>query len=474
MVATRAWLVFATAQVIAAQTALNETLVLMQNRDFIEAISVARPLLQHDNLLRLTHKQPYHHIKAKTAIEPNLTRLTGLTDHIPDAVFNGFLNRQQWRNFTSPVGKPGSRGQGNVIIQYLTARGPGKRGAVVLSLGLTATVAFYAEFIYELIEEGYSPIYALENRGHGRSTRLLQDTLLAHVEERTDYVADFRKFVDIATAELDTHPTGSHTIGKRYLFTLSMGSMIAFQYLIEDYYAQRPNKFNAVVAQAPQFFFDPNPLSFEATAFSNKALVALGLAARPGLGLGDATLDSRYGEMGSLSPENPDRIRLTGQLCLDRRDVKYPAGHVGLCLTVPTIGWFAAAVDAAYEVFARLRGTLSIPILIQQAGELPGRDSDGLVLHSAHRDLCFKRASNCKITPYPGASHAMMQERDFLRDKMLKEMFEFWDRNAGSRRTQDSLPITCDPKMISCIAGGCECVYPCTHPAASCTLDRFG
>lgn len=438
--------------------------MLPHNPAFVSLLTLVMPFLTtselDDFLVQFTGTRGRHRSLQGTPSVDTSSFFDGITDSIAPPASNGWIDEQLWRAFDSGIGKPGARGEvGSVKIRYVTVRGSGTRGGVILSPGHGEPIEKYAEQIWNLQQAGFSPIYGLDHRGQGRSTRLLDDHFKSHVEAATDFTADFRAFVSLADAEMSARGEGG---GKRFLHCHSMGCAIAFSYLIEEYYAQRANVFNAVAANAPLIKPVTDPFPYSVAVLIGEAMKAVGL--------GEAyppTKGKSFDELYRYDEARPDRLNLHyGANCHAKRDQSYEAGHTGLCLGDVT-GNFAAEFFGMYSTFeAFSRGKLSVPILLQQAKDVDG--NDGVVVNAPQESFCSSAVDSCTLSKYPNSAHNIWFERDSVRTAALSEVYTFYDSKAAAKQAQNSLPPMCSGWWFWCAGEHCDCIWSCSHPAASC------
>jgi len=197
-----------------------------------------------------------------------------------------------------------------VDIAYVKVEGTGTRGAVFVSPGNTEPLEKYAETIFNLVEQGYAPVYGIDHRGQGRSSRLIKDgtrsgdhyytrenTYKSHVEDRGDFVADFRQFVNANIAGL---PAGK----PRYILCHSMGCAVTFLYLIDEQARGMAPKFNAVAANAPLVQPTTDPFTFAQAEWIAylQVLAGFGTSYPPTLG---GTLDEHWTRQSSRRRRRP-------------------------------------------------------------------------------------------------------------------------------------------------------------------------
>ncbi len=143
---------------------------------------------------------------------------------------------------------PKADGQ-DVTISYTrfgSEKGP--LGALFISPGFRETALKYTELAYDLLQKGYGPIYAIDHRGQGQSSRLIDDESdferhKGYVENFDFYANDFARFVEHAVQADGGSLLDSE---KLYLYGHSMGGLIATRYL-QDH----PNPFEKSILTSP-------------------------------------------------------------------------------------------------------------------------------------------------------------------------------------------------------------------------------
>merc|ERR1711933_374683 len=115
-----------------------------------------------------------------------------------------------------------------------------------------------------------------------------------------------------------------------------MGCAIAFRFLIEEYNAQRPNRFRAVAASSPLIKPNTDPFPYQVAVKIGQAMLLLGL--------GEEYPPSRGRDFETFYSPDPtvsQRQQLYRQYCVAKRNATYEAGHTGLCLGDPTAAFAA-------------------------------------------------------------------------------------------------------------------------------------
>jgi len=340
-----------------------------------------------------------------------------------EANLMSWLANQQWREFTSPVGRPGSRETTDVKIQYVTIQGSGNKGALLFLPGASNSIAHHDENLYDLMQLGYSPIYAMVQRGQGESDRLLDNHLPIHVEQAEDYIADMRRFVDTAVGEIGSQ--------KVFMMCFSLGCSIATAYMIEEYEHERPQLLQAVVMMSPAILvhlpgYDPVETAVVAKLSTS---MGFGLAQPPGT---PTTLEESWAGFcaftAAFQSGSYRRCTRIEQLCYDSRSTQFGAdAHTGLCNAGATF----QSIDEGYDLsnfwaleFMSLGRKIAPPILMQLAGNVSG--SDGAVDNPASLLFCANGASRCTPSLYPDALHSLLMSNDATRSALFNELNTFF------------------------------------------------
>ncbi|MDO5292187.1 MAG: alpha/beta hydrolase [bacterium] len=127
---------------------------------------------------------------------------------------------------------------GDISLYYRMYQMEGAEKSVVISHGFTEYADKYNEVIYYYLKSGYD-VYIMEHRGHGNSTREVEDKGLVYISSFDEYAKDFKMFMD----EVVVKNNGSKPM---YLFAHSMGGAIATRFIENN-----QGYFKAAVLSAP-------------------------------------------------------------------------------------------------------------------------------------------------------------------------------------------------------------------------------
>ena len=115
---------------------------------------------------------------------------------------------------------------------------PAAKGSIVISHGFTESAEKFREMDYYFLQAGYN-VFAIDHRGHGFSSREVDDMRVAHVNRFSDYVGDFNAYVEnVVRAHSGDLPL--------YLFSHSMGGAVAALYI-----QQFPDVFEKAILSSP-------------------------------------------------------------------------------------------------------------------------------------------------------------------------------------------------------------------------------
>lgn len=296
-------------------------------------------------------------------------------DPIPE---NGHMGRMTMRD-------------GTVLRVARWAAASNPMGTLVLLSGRTEYIEKYFETVAELQERGFA-VATLDWRGQGLSDRALEDPLLGHVADFSEYESDLRVFLEDFVIP--------HCPSPYRMFAHSMGGNIGLAYLSHD-----PETFAQAIFSAPMW------------GIAHRASVDRILRAAAGIGVrlgwGQRALGSSPSEPqfeGNPLTQDPQRFEAMRQEL--ERD---PALRLG----PPTVRWVEAALRATATLAAPgvLEG-IKTPTLLCTAG------ADRVVSLAAQRTFC-ERLPHCEQMVFEGARHEVLMERDVYRAQFWRAFDAF-------------------------------------------------
>jgi lysophospholipase len=274
-----------------------------------------------------------------------------------------------------------------------TPSGAGK--ALVLLTGVPESYIKYAELLYDLKDLGYT-MYIMDHRGIGFSGHMLEDEKKVHVEDFSHYVDDLSTFMEEVV-----FPAGHQSF---YFLAHSTGAPICTLYLRER------EKEGAIPCEGAVFtspLFKVNagmPLMIASPIISVLCFFGRGDAYAPGNGDPEPPVfegnDSSHSEARwskweeELIPGNPE-IQFAGY----------------------TNRWVKESIRGARKA-RRAAKHLDVPVLILRA------ENDAYTQPSGQDTFC-KRAPDCTLVSFPEAKHELLQEKDEVRDRVMKQIKGF-------------------------------------------------
>ena len=135
--------------------------------------------------------------------------------------------------------------------------------AVVIVHGYTECAEKFRELVWYFIQSGFS-VFSMDQRGHGKSVREVEDLSVTHVDKFGDYLRDLGEFM-----EKIVYPRAKGQ--KLCLFGHSMGGAVAAFALIEH-----PEWFSRAILNAPMIAAITKPLPRRAAKEMGRAFCMMG------------------------------------------------------------------------------------------------------------------------------------------------------------------------------------------------------
>ncbi len=274
----------------------------------------------------------------------------------------------------------------------------GEKGSLVIAPGRAESSLKYIEVAYDFLKRGYSPVYAIDHRSQGFSSRSLENQNIVHVADFNNYTEDFKDFVNKVVL---TDPS----INKEKLFLISnsMGGAITAMYLEQN----ETHPFKATAMFGAMFKIEyPKPYSeFLAKLISNvvcnidiPSFDCDGYA--PGRG-GDFDEAQRIFLANPLT-HSRNRYEMRNEIW--RKRPWMVSGGI-------SYKWIQSSTNVA-SVIRRDALKISIPMMLVTAGE------DSIVDPVGQSEVCLN-APKCVRYLSPGARHEVLMEKDSIRGHWL-------------------------------------------------------
>lgn len=283
-------------------------------------------------------------------------------------------------------------GVGNVSINYLKITTENPQGVIIVSPGQGEPLMKYAEVFYDLRDWGFD-IYAIDHRGQGDSGRLLPDSQKSHVENFSDYVEDFTKFV--------TQVVKPQRYKNSAILAHSMGGAIATGFLLNNPWAVK-----RAVLMAPMLEINTGGYN------ENLAYYISRLASVPYLSTVEAP--GQHALQKEYLTSSDERFKLNMNIL-----EMYPKLLVG----ATTLGWVKEAFD--YTKMLREKASYQIPVRMFTATQ------DKMVVPLASHLVCG-RSPQCQAVEMPKSEHEILMENDTIRDEALRLIFNFINGSANT------------------------------------------
>ncbi len=274
---------------------------------------------------------------------------------------------------------------------------PGAKATVVISHGSTENCEKFHEFIYYLLQEGYS-CAVMDHRGHGRSDREGKNPMVVHISDFQRHAEDFHRFVHELVIPMSA--------GKPlYLYGHSMGGCIAALYL-----EQWPEDFSRAVLSAPMLGLDTGGLPVWAASAVCNAMILLGKAEQKLWFQGDYNPEMPFEEDGSAS-----RARFQYYQEIRRGESAYQ-------LSAASYTWTREAIRAGARA-VKNAGKIQVPVLVFQA------ERDGYVSPKA-QERFVARLGRGRLVRVPGSKHEIYRSGNAVLKGYLTRVFTFFDGTA--------------------------------------------
>lgn len=272
-------------------------------------------------------------------------------------------------------------------IHYYKYSVQAPKGVIVVSPGQKEEALKYAEFVFDLKDQGYD-IFVIDHRGQGASGRLLSDSRKSHVENFEDYVEDFTKFI----LEV-VRPT---SYSKSLLYTHSMGGAIGAGFL-----ENHPKVFNRVVMSAPMFKIDTKQYP---------EVVALGFSS---LLIKGGMANEYAPEQKAYDPnEKFDKSTLTTSSVRFELDKQLRIKYPNLIVGGVTTRW----INTSLSWTRRIR---KVPFIFQIPTTIVQVSDDKWVKPEGQEEICRGSRDFCNLVEIQGAKHGTLSERDVYRDQLM-------------------------------------------------------
>lgn len=284
-------------------------------------------------------------------------------------------------------------------IFYEYYENPCEKAAVVISHGFCEFTKKFEEVIFYFFQAGYS-VYILDHRGHGYSSREVEDLCKIYIASYDEYVRDFHSFV--------TQIVLNSNIGHRklVLYAHSMGGAIAALFL-----EQYPDIFTCAILSSPMLDvnFYKIPALFIWLVMLFKKLLRADKDYVPGHKAFDGI--PRFKTSSCLSEARYNSIFMKRL-----QDIHYQT-HGASC------AWTLASLKALRKL-KRHMSLVRTPVLLFQAG------NDSTVKRRGQIQFA-KKSKNTRLVSIPEAKHEIYNANSEIRQEYYRDIFSFLDENTS-------------------------------------------
>lgn len=282
--------------------------------------------------------------------------------------------------------------RGKIHYHYLIH--PNPKGTIVISHGFCEGFFKYHEVMYYFYQAGYS-VFLPEMRGHGYSTREVENRDMVHITDFSEYVEDFRDFVDRVVLTKTNHD-------RLILFCHSMGGCVGALFL-----EQYPTYFSRAILSSPMLMMrwnDTNPVLVSLLLLWSKIC---GWNERYMPGQHDFVPQSPYPNCSAIS-----KARYDYQFRLRKAHLEYRT-------TGGDYSWGRAASRGMKQAI-RNANRIQIPVLLLSAGQ------DALVSPKGQHRFA---ANNPKVRleEFPNSKHEIFNADATDRLTYYKMVFQFME-----------------------------------------------
>lgn len=289
-------------------------------------------------------------------------------------------------------------GKENAQIYYRKYEVNNGKAAIVISHGFCESVEKYKELIKIFNENDFS-VYALDHRGHGKSTKLGKNKGQINVEKFDYYVEDLKAFLDKVVLLNKNN-------NKFNLFAHSMGGAIGSLFL-EKYNGY----FDAAILNSPMLEIDTgkypkiisNIVANLACIFGKGDEYVLGhgpFNAKPNLTISGTSSEVRYNTYFNKQLKNE---------CLQTSGASFR--------------WLKEGLKATKNIVKKANASkVEIPVILFQSGKDTFVKAEG-------QNKFVRSAKNCKIRIFKEAKHEIYFERDEIFNVYINEVINFYKSN---------------------------------------------
>lgn len=291
---------------------------------------------------------------------------------------------------------------GDIELCYSSYILDDSKASIVISHGYTENKDKYEEMIYYYLKSKYS-VFIIDHRGHGKSTREVEDNSLVYIDSMDTYASDLNTFITTVVSPL--------TLDKKViLFGHSMGGGIS-TLLAQDY----PDSIDLLILSAPMI--KANLGLDEAIAYpiikmmekiNGKSYV-----------IGNSGYDSNY-EFSLASASTSSEARAYYNF------LSYSLEHNQLWGA--SYSWANAVIEGTHKIQKKKNiEKIKVPVLLFQAG------NDNLVCSEGQNQL-INYTPNITAYKASDSKHELWNEKNNILVPYYNTIFEYIDNNINLQK----------------------------------------
>ena len=278
-------------------------------------------------------------------------------------------------------------------LHYEIYQADDPKGTFTILHGFTESIVKFLPLTYVFLNEGYN-VCLLDQRGHGRSFRYVENPSLTHIEKFEEYVKDLEAFTEKVVSALP---------GPHFLFAHSMGGGVSAEFLETgtDFYTK-------AVLSSPMM--EPAhagvPLPVAKLLFS-------------GMVLAGKKRQTLFGKPDYNGQDNFENSCATSRARFDWYSKRRQADK-SLYNYNPSVGWANESLKVRSVLLKKgAPEAIRIPVLLFSC------DNDNMVLRPA-QEAFIKRVKQGRFVTVAGAKHEIYRSTDAVLYPYLETIVEFF------------------------------------------------
>ncbi len=276
---------------------------------------------------------------------------------------------------------------------------PGSKGTVVISHGFSESSLKFHEFIYYLLQAGYS-CAVMDHRGHGYSDRLNGDPQVVHIDSFERYVREFYEFTE--------RDVKTHTPGPWILFGHSMGGCVAAR-LLEEH----PDCFSRGILNAPMMGIQSGSTPTWAGLLLSRFMVLIGKG------------EERIFMHHAFDPYPPFENECASSRARFEYYQEMRRSDPALQTSGASYSWTKESILAGRKA-VKEAGKITVPVLLLQA------ESDNMVKEQEQQEF-IEKVPEGRMVKVPGSKHEIYRSENPVLEEYWKLVLDFLDAGTAEK-----------------------------------------